>query len=294
MVLELRNAGRNSIIALSKPTYRFLLTCMAKPNSRITGVVVVFLLIGVLIMGYGWYAKNQSGQTASDPTTVIDSAAQTTAKRYILSGYPIEIVPLYQMTDISASKFFVNHDPANTDDYFGQPVNYYSVVFKTKATPEQTLAYYRSLMSSQNPESGYYFQVQGQIGKYKVSVLHDESNPDTVYLQVYLPSEEYQQANRYYTNYPNLGLVDETWANYESSYGLLNQKNGQVEYAQYFALPLDSDVLVNAYKTKKQHMPEFSYNEETGIMQWQEESNTVTLTFSKEHQRIYLMIRRPL
>ena len=97
-----------------------------------------------------------------------------------------------------------------------------------------------------------------------------------------------------YTQYPNLGLVDETWANYESSYGLLNQKGGQIEYTQYFALPLDSDVLINAFKAKKQSMPEFSLDEETGTMQWQEESHTVTLTFSKDHQRIYLMIRKPL
>mgnify|MGYP006890189337 CR=1 FL=1 len=267
---------------------------MFKQNPRTPMLVIASLIVCLVMMGIWRYATDVSSEKAGESATETNTSKIDEAKRYILSGYPLETIPLYRMTEVSASKFFVNHDPANTDEYFGQPVNYYNVVFKTEATPEQTLTYYRSLMTSQNPDSQYYFQAQGQIGKYKVSVLHDESNPDTVYLQVYLPSEEYQQVNRYYSNYPNLGLVDETWANYESSYGLLNQNNGQIEYTQYFALPLDSDVLINAFKAKKQSMPEFSFNEETGIMQWQEESNTVTLTFSKQHQRIYLMIRRPL
>lgn len=266
---------------------------MSKQTKRfIIGVIVVLLLV-VLAGGYSWFVTQQSkqGDTASsDPITT----AKPDAERYILAGYPIEVVPLYKMTDVSASKFFVNHDPKSTAGYFGQPVNYYNVVFKTSASPDQTFAYYRSLLTSQNTQNVPEDEMQGQIGKYKISVAQYEDNPDTVYLRVYLPTEEYQQANRYYTQYPDLGLVDETWANYESSYGLLNQKGGQIEYTQYFALPLNSDVLIDAFRANKQSMPDYNFVEETGILQWQEEANKVTLTFSKRHQRIYLMIRRPL
>lgn len=268
---------------------------MPKPNQRTLRVVfIVIALLFLLIAGLGWLALGRTETSSPESVSNTAPTKQDGTVRFILDDYPIEIVPLHKMIDIQSSKFFVNHDPKNNHEYFGQPVNYYNVVYKTEATPEQTFAHYRSLMTNQNTDSVPEEQVQGQIGKYKVSVSQYETNPDTVYLQVYLPTDEYQQANRYYTHYPDLGLVDETWANYESSYGLLNQKGGQVEYTQYFALPLNSDVLIDAFKAKKQTMQNYAFNEETGTMQWQEEANTVTLTFSKQHQRIYLMIRRPM
>lgn len=259
-------------------------------------VAFLFLLILIGIAWYFFIPKAENTQSSSSQNLKEDKPTQTSVeKTYLLENYPLETVPLYKMKMISSSKFFVNKDPLNNFGYFGTPVNYYNVVFETEATPSELIQYYRSLMNEVNEELISDEKIEGRIGKYKVSASHYGNNPKNyAYLQVYLPVEEYKPENQYFEKFPKVVEIDSEWTEYESSYGLLNQKGGEEEYTMYFPLvgeDIEIDSLINTYTEKYQNKNDFSYDEKSGLMKWEESGNSIYLTFSKSHKRIYLMIR---
>jgi len=259
--------------------------------------LIVFLLIFLLMAGIlGYRYLNQSPQSAGSENNPSEVSANPTDQNFLLEGYPEEVVPLYKSVKVSSSKFFVNDDPQSFGgEYFGNPVNYYNVVFETEATPEEMLNYYRSLMSETNPDSVSDESVEGKIGKYKVEASHFGDDPANYgYLQVYLPAEEFQKTNRYFQNYPNVVEIQESWPEHESSFGYLNQKGGEIEYWQFFPLTDDETEranLIKTYQEKYQNETGYSYNEETGLMNFSKDGYSVNMTFSEDHGRIYLMMR---
>lgn len=272
-----------------------LLQLVLTMKTKKSVVVVIFLiLLSAGLLGR-FYFKDSSNGSAMKTEQATSNLGE---KNYLLADYPVETVPLYKLKKVSASKFFVNDDPNNFASYFGQPVNYYNVVFETEANPTELLAYYRSLMSEVNETATSAETIEGQIGKYKVSASHYGNNPQNyAYLQVYLPVTEYQKTNRYFQDYPELVALDESLVEYESSFGLLNQKGGEVEYWQYFSLPAETEEranLIKSYQDKYQLQTNYSFDEKTGLMKWQDGDYSINLTFSTDHGRVYLMIRRPI
>lgn len=260
-------------------------------------LIITLILILICISFFSYLnIKNKDKKVATSKP--ITSTQVADKKNYLLEGYPLDTVPLYKMKMVSASKFFVNKDPSRYADYFGKVINYYNVVFETEATPKEYLEYYRSLMSEINEDSVSESQIEGKIGKYKITASHYGNNPKNYgYLQVYLSEEEYQEANRYYQEYPAVVDLKDSLPEYESSYGLLNQKGGEIEYTQYFPLTKEEneqDKLIDIYKEKYQNESDYNYNEETGLMQWKKDSYSINASFSKDHGRIYLMIRKPM
>lgn len=258
-------------------------------------IFLAIILFCASLLGY-FYSQSKNKKGASTKAT---SASQATKeKNYLIEGYPLETVPLFKMKMVSASKYFVNKDPSRFADYFDKAVNYYNVVFETEATPEEYIRYYRSLMSEVNEDSVSESGIEGKIGKYKIEASHYGDNPKNYgYLQVYLPTDEYQETNRYYQDYPNVVQLGDAWPEYESSYGLLNQKGGEIEYTQYFPLPKeerDQDELINTYKEKYQNETGYAFNQSTGLMNWKKDNYSINMSFSKDHGRIYLMIRKPM
>ncbi len=268
-----------------------------KHKKTTTIVLIVFLVLCVSVLIYIAKSHQNTGSSVSKSVDISRVAPQ---KNYVLEEFPIETVPLYKMKMVSSSKFFVNKEPTRYADYFGKVVNYYNVVFETEATPKEYLQYYRSLMSEVNDDSVSDSQVEGKIGKYKIQASHHGDNPKNYgYLQVYMPSDEYQETNRYFQDYPDVVELDASFSEYESSYGLLNQKGGEVEYTQYFPLPKEENAqnnLIKKYKEKYSKEEGYSFNEETGLMIWKNNiyNATVYVTFSKDHGRLYLMMRRPM
>lgn len=266
-----------------------------KNKKTVIIVVILLLLLASVLLGKFLLGGRSDEVTA---TKVSDRPQEIDKNNYLLEGYPLDIVPLYKEKMVSSSKFFVNDDPQGFGGYFGNPVNYFNVVFETEAPASELLGYYRSLMSEINEDGVSDERVEGRIGKYKVSASHYGNNPQNyAYLQVYLPADEYQQSNRYYQDYPEVVEVDEAWSEYESSYGLLNQKGGEVEYTQYFPLPPedeDRNKLIASYQEKYQQKEGYSFDEKTGLMRWKEGEYSIAMTFSKGHGRIYLMIRKPM
>lgn len=263
-----------------------------KQKKSIIIAFIVLLLIASLI-GYLIINSKNKGTTPSKLTNTSQKAGE---KNYLLEGFPLETVPLYKMKKVSASKFFVNKEPTRYADYFGKVVNYYNVVFETEATQEEFLRFYSYLMSEINEDSVSDSQIEGKIGKYKIGASHFGDNPKNYgYLQIYLPDNEYQENNRYFQDYPNVVDLDASLPEHESSFGLLNQKGGEIEYTQYFPLPREEDdqnKLIETYKEKYQNENDYNYNEETGLMTWKKDVYSINMSFSKDHGRIYLVIRR--
>lgn len=263
-------------------------------NNKSIILVLTIIIFFAGMFGY-LYVKGKDGGVSTKSANTSQIAGE---KNYLLEEFPLDTVPLYKMKMVSASKYFVNKDPSRYADYFGKVVNYYNVVFETEATPEEYLKYYRSLMSEVNEDYGSESLIEGKIGKYKISASHYGDNPKNYgYLQVYLPESEYQEKNRYFQEYPGVVDLKDTFLEYESSYGFLNQKGGEVEYTQYFPLPKEDDEqnkLIETYKEKYQNESGYNYNEETGLMSWKKNAHSINMAFTKDHGRIYLVIRWPM
>ncbi len=256
------------------------------------GLLIAFILLLLAALNWNMFFPNRQQSTGESESA--DLAMSASDQEMMLPGFPIDEIPFYQVIQVSSIKFFVNDDPTHFGTYLERPVNYYNVVFESEAGPEETLAYYRSLMSEVNQEELPVEQVQGKIGKYKLSASHYGENPENyVYLEVFLPQDEFQKENRFFDDYPAVVEIDPNWNEYESSFGYLNQKGGEIEYTQYFDFPENEDEIIASYLEKYQDKTEFNYNEESGLMTWQDGENKVYLTFSKDHGRIYLMMRQP-
>ncbi len=266
-------------------------------NKKNILLALIFLFISLIILGISYVTLRPQRSVSSQENNATSSATGKESGKinYMLDGYPIDEVPLYKSISVSSMKYFVNDDPQGYPGYFGKPVNYYNVVFETEASPKELLQYYRSMMSEINEEYVSDEQIQGKIGKYGISASHYGNNPQNyAYLQVYLPAEEYQETNRFSHEYPNAVEIQPDWTEYESSYGLLNQKGGEKEYTQYFTMPEKIDEQIQDYQAKYQNSPEYSFNSENGAMAWKSGEWKIVLTFSKSHGRIYLMMRKPM
>lgn len=258
--------------------------------------IIIFLVVFLFLFVWMRSRNNKSGLEKTQTTVSLQKKKE---KNYMLKDYPSENVPLYKMKIVSSSKFFVNKDPSRYAGYFGSKVNYYNIVFETEATQKEFVSYYRSLMTEFNKDASSSNElIEGKIGKYKVSASHYGNNPKNYgYLQVYLPQSEYQDVNTYFQDYPHIIDAGSPLLEYESSYGLLNQKKGEVEYTQYFPLPKaenDREKLISSYKEKYQNKLNYTFNADTGLMKWNEGDYSVSVTISKNHGRVYLMIRTPM
>jgi hypothetical protein len=169
------------------------------------------------------------------------------------------------------------------------------------------LNYYKSLFENQIVEEfDSPDMVKGTIGQYKVSAAHYGSG-NTGYLQVHLSDYNDESLNKYFLDFPNVLESNLNVIEHEKSYGLLNQKGGEIEYTKYFTVIDSGDqnkdgkddvdeflILKTEYEKEYKEKQKYSYEEKTGIMKWQDGEFEVTLTFSKNHGRVYLMIRKPL
>lgn len=270
-------------------------------NKKVGMILVLIIVLGII---FTIVLKD----SFKKPTETIKQSSneKKTVSDFLLNGLPIDKVPLYKQSKISSSKIFVNIDPKNTSTFGEKNFAYYNVVFESDASKEEFLNYYKSIFDSQiteeyeNPE-----MVKGNIGEYKVSASHYDDN--TGYLQIYLPDYKNETIEKYFISFPEILKENSNIIEHEKSYGLLNQKGGEIEYTKYFTVidsgDLNNDgkddvdeflVLEEEYKNQYKDKSEYSYNEKTETMKWKDEEFEVTLTISRSHNRIYLMLKKAL
>lgn len=262
----------------------------------------LFILIGFLVFNYFNRTRTEKSESTMAELTHSESLESQEVDSFLLADFPTEI-SLYDLEKIESSKFFVNDD-ASSSYLYGSPVNYYNIVFKTSANRKDLFNYYRSSFDSIITEKSSESKLVGNIGVYTVSISQYSETSDTAYLQVFLPASQYQKENKFFSEYPNLILLNESWLEKESSYGLLNQKNGEIEYTQYFTLDttkLGSDItetpfdyFFNQYSELYSGKDNFEKDSDNKMLSWTDQEYTITMTFSQDHGRIYLMLRKPI
>ena len=268
-------------------------------------LVALFLLLLVFgVAGFLYSKKKPSKQTPNDQAAPNQVAQKKTELTYLIDGFPLAEIPLYQLNKISSSKIFINTDPKNTSVFDESNFAYYNVVFDSNASQEELLNYYRGLMTQKFEEGSNQETVKGSIGAYKVSVSH--YGDQTAYLQVYLPDYQDSRLTQYFTQFPQVFEVNETLlSEAEKSYGLLNQKGGELEFTKYFTVIDSGDqnqdgqddvdefaLLLKEAQEKNQAKTNYTFDEKTATMQWSEQNFNITLAFAKNHQRLYLMLRQ--
>jgi hypothetical protein len=264
-----------------------------------SGVILIIIILAVL--GLLSLKNRPMENTESQP--ISDKKDQN----FLLEGFPIDKVPLFKLNEISSNKIFINIDPKNVSDFEETNFAYFNVVFYTDASQEEFLNYYKNLFESEIVEG---FKpddmVKGKVGEYQVSAAHYGSN-NTAYIQVHLPDFQSEALSQYFVDFPEILTTNSTLVEHEKSYGLLNQKGGEVEYTKYFTVIDSGDedndgkddvdeflVLEEEYQQQFQNKPEFSYDQKSGTMKWRDGDFESTLVISRDHGRIYLMLRKPL
>ena len=264
------------------------------------GIILILILILVALVIF--FSKNKP-----KTTTPSSSPNDQNEQSYLIDGYPLDQVPLYKLDEVSSNKIFINTDPKNISNFEETNFAYFNVVFYTNASQEEFLSYYKNLFDSEIVEG---FKpddmVKGKIGQYQVSAAHYGSN-NTAYVQVHLPDFQSEALNQYFVDFPEILTTNATLVEHEKSYGLLNQKGGELEYTKYFTVidsgDQDNDgqndvdeffILEEEYQQQYQNKPEYSFDTESGTMKWRDGDFESTLVISRDHGRIYLMLRKPL
>ena len=273
---------------------------MENKKKYITGVGILILLILLLFISVKFLDR---GSTKNDDINSLNNTSDEKLEfDYLLEGYPEADVPLYKIREVSSSKYYINFDPKNISYFDDTNYTYYNVVFYTDASQSEFLSYYKELFDKEyveeyaNPE-----MVKGYVGKYRVTAAHYGSG-DTGYVQVYLPNEEFTKDNKYFDSYPDLFEEDSMLVEHENSYGLLNQAGGQTEYTRYFTVIDSGDrdkdgkddvdefaVLISKYENI--YKDKLNYTMEGEQMSWEDGGYKITVSFSKDHGRVYLNIR---
>ncbi|MFA5532444.1 MAG: hypothetical protein WDA13_02520 [Candidatus Shapirobacteria bacterium] len=263
---------------------------------------IIFILILVLGVFLIFNLKNKP-KTTEQSLSLNNKNEQT----FLIEGFPIDKVPLYKLNNVSSNKIFVNTDPINLSGFGENNFAYYNVVFYSDASQEEFLNYYKNLFESQIVEE---FEspdmVKGIIGQYKVSAAHYGSG-NTGYLQVHLADYKDESINKYFLDFPDVLEINSSLVEHEKSYGLLNQKGGEIEYTKYFTVVDSGDqnndgsddvdeflLLEEEYKKEHKDKVGYAYDEKTGTMKWNDKEFEVTLAISRDHGRIYLMLRKGL
>lgn len=237
-------------------------------------------------------------------TTLQQSIIQKKEQSFLLNGYPVDKVPLFKLSKVSSNKIFINTDPKNSSEFGQKNFAYFNVVFDTNASQEEFFDYYKSLFDSLiADDSKNREMVKGKIGEYQVSAAYYGENK-TGYIQVHMTNYQEEKIDKYFIDFPDILAVNPTLVEHEKSYGLLNQKGGEIEYTKYYTVIDSGDqnndgkddvdeflVLETEYKNQFRGKSEYNYNEESGTMKWRDGKYEVTLVISRGHGRIYLMLR---
>jgi hypothetical protein len=268
-------------------------------NKKVGLIIVLLLIFGII----GIIVFKEKPKTTNQ--TISLSANSKNEPTFLIEGFPSDKVPLYKVNKVSSNKIFINTDPKNTSEFDETNFAYFNVVFNSGASKEEFLNYYKNLFDTeiveeyQNPD-----MVKGKIGEYKVSAAHYDGD-DTGYIQVHLPNYNDESLNKYFIDFPKIIEVNEYLIEHEKSYGLLNQKGGETEYTKYFTVIDSGDknndgkddidefkIIEENYKNQFGEKEAYSYDEKTGIMKWKETGYESNLSISRDHGRIYLMLRK--
>ncbi len=109
----------------------------------------------------------------------------------LLSGYPLEVLPLYKCARVEGSSFTHNTwEGVGADEYF--------VTYLTDTFPQDVLTYYNKLLTSRSYANE--ISLSGTIGNYQVSIISRNTQSQT---RVTLIVSLHSDTNPYFANAPD-------------------------------------------------------------------------------------------
>jgi hypothetical protein len=281
---------------------------MADKKKFVLFVIVIMSIVALVLFGIYFFAIiSKKNDDVNSPNTSIDIDKHQNDNEkfdFLIPGFPKDEIEFYKLDYISSAKFFVNTDPNNSSGFNEKNFAYYNIVFKTTTDKDELLQYYKESFDK-SIELDYPMEdnVYGYIGEYRVQVSH-YGHDNNAYMQVHLPKIDPETSNRYFANFPELVENDNLLTLYETSFGYLNQKGGEIEYTKYFQASNSGDTngdgkddfdefayLYEKYNKLYQEKEGYSADTTTGTLKWTSGKQNVVLVLSKDHGRVYLNIR---
>ena len=279
----------------------------------------LFVLVwGVIIVGMGiaFWAINCDKKTSISTQNIASKVAWKTVTnsshnngidhRYLLDGFPVDIVPLYKAKKVTSNKIFVRTDKYGSSPFGDANYTYYNVVFDSDASQQDFWKYYSELLQveSINTWENVSDQIKWTVWNYKVTV----SNYENVgYIKVFLTDYKSEDVEKFFLSMPNIIDDTEMLIKREKTYWLLNQVWGQIEFSEYYDIVNSGDqdgdgkddineleVLKQQYQKQLWEEQNFLFDESTGRMTRKEWDVDFTMTVSSSHNRVYLMMRKPI
>lgn len=274
---------------------------------KLLALLLVLFLVGSVVFYSLKVGKKPNDEGSPQSNNNEAERTMQTDSQFLLEGFPIQTVPLFKMSSISSSRFYYNDDPATTSFFDERPFSYFNVVFKSTATQQEVFDYYKERFTEEiireYPSAD---TITGKINEYKIVVRHYGSD-DTVYLEAYLPAAQVTKDTTNLKAIPFTLLRNEYLEEHELSYGLLNQKGGEIEHTQYFTIRDTGDrnkdgkddvnefeLLLSECKDAYKSKENYKFEEKSQQLTWKDGDYSITVSFSYSHDRVYVMIRKPL
>lgn len=143
------------------------------------------------------FAVGCSDDSAATPPPV--ASKQEPGGVELLSGYPKDVLPLYQARYVEQTSFKVR---ADANWVFGKDI--YNVTYYSDASVEGIIKYYDGLLTEKNEEYSNDESLQGMIGEQPVGVMLYETEDGSSQVSLIIGSKpsEYVTENPYFANYP--------------------------------------------------------------------------------------------
>jgi PBP1b-binding outer membrane lipoprotein LpoB len=162
---------------------------------------IIIILLSALFLA-SCSAPGGSVSVPSDETIAQINSA-------LLSGYPRDVLPLYQPVALTSCSFSYR-----ASDQYDIGKDIYSVNYQSASTQEDLIRYYSGLFTEKNENPSVEGdeitdKLSGKIGENNAEILFldNEDSTTSVYLTLGLTSGQYVDSNPYFKGYPS-DLVD--------------------------------------------------------------------------------------
>jgi hypothetical protein len=165
----------------------------------------------------------------------------------LLSGYPEDILPLYESEKIESVGFFVRGD---ANYVFGKDI--YTVNYISSASAKDVIDYYRGLATSIDEEYSTSESLTAAIGENPVGVLlYEGENGLSVSLTLGMKPADSVEVNPYFSDYP--GDLIEPFGRMtfsEQGYEAREMTGTEVIYTESYITNIDKEAFRAFYTTK--------------------------------------------
>jgi len=198
----------------------------------------IYLLIFMLVLG----ACGGSGNAPEAPSDTVKGGVE------LLTGYPKDILPLYNSSKIESTAFSVR---ADANWVYGKDI--YTVSYFSSASLDEVYDYYMGLMDSIDEDYTAPDSIQGRIGVHPVGVMvyDDGSGLTSVDLIIGQDPADYVSENPYFTDYPG-DLIEpfgrERFS--ESTYEVRDFSRPEAVYTETYVTNTTEEEFKEFYSTK--------------------------------------------